>query len=124
MNPLTLNWLSDTENLAGGLTEIKSNMAPHLRTLQSGAFRPNALRPLRGAFAREMRKDICAVFRFNLMLLFTFRALLPLSQKFILFCGREAEGPSFAFLYFLYFPRNVVRYLAIDPTHRCNYPKQ
>ena len=47
--------LSDTENPAGGLTKEKSGTAPLLCAPQSGAFRPDALRPLRGASAREMR---------------------------------------------------------------------
>ena len=37
-----------TENLAGGLTKVISDVAPFLRTLQSGTCSPGTPRPLRG----------------------------------------------------------------------------
>ena len=47
-------WAPGTENPAGGLTKVRSDMVPLLRLLQSGHFYPASLRPLRGvAWAEE-----------------------------------------------------------------------
>ena len=40
-------WLPGAENLAGGLTKVRSDMDPLLRLLESGAFCPGRLRPLK-----------------------------------------------------------------------------
>ena len=44
-----ISWLPGTGNPGGGLTEVKIEMVPLLRMLQSGAFCPGAIRPMRGA---------------------------------------------------------------------------
>ena len=49
----TASWLPGTDNPADGLTEANSDTTPLLRLLESGTFRPGALRPLRRASSRE-----------------------------------------------------------------------
>ena len=46
-------WLPGTENPAGGLTRVRSDMVPLLRLLGSGGFRPDQLRTLRGVAWKE-----------------------------------------------------------------------
>ena len=41
------NWLPGTENPADSLTKVRSDMVPLLRLLESGAFCPGHLRPLK-----------------------------------------------------------------------------
>ena len=45
-------WLPGLENPADGLTKTKSDAAPLLRLLESGACNPGTLRPLRGVGSR------------------------------------------------------------------------
>ena len=46
-------WLPGTGNPAEGLTEVRSELVPLLRLLESGGFRPGQLRPLKGVAWRE-----------------------------------------------------------------------
>ena len=42
----TAHWAPGAENPADGLTKVRSEMAPSLRLLESGHFRPGSLRLL------------------------------------------------------------------------------
>ena len=43
-----VHWLPGLENPAGATTEVRSDVIPLLRLLESGASHPGILRPLRG----------------------------------------------------------------------------
>ena len=47
------HWLPGTGNPAQGLTEVRSDVAPLLRLLESGRFNPGHLRPLKSAPWKE-----------------------------------------------------------------------
>ena len=46
-------WIPGTENPAGGLTKLKSEMGLILALLATGRFQPGLLRPLMGLAFRE-----------------------------------------------------------------------
>ena len=47
------HWLPGSGNPADGSTKGRSDMAPFLRLLESGRFRPGSLRPLKGVAWEE-----------------------------------------------------------------------
>ena len=46
-------WLPGTENLSDSLAQARRDMVPLLRVLESGAFCPGRLRPLKGVAWKE-----------------------------------------------------------------------
>ena len=46
-------WAPETEDPADGLTEVRSDVVPWLRLLESGHFNPGSLRPQKGAAWKE-----------------------------------------------------------------------
>ena len=46
-------WIPGKENRADGLTKLRSEISPLLRLLESGAYTPGMLRPLRGISLNE-----------------------------------------------------------------------
>ena len=49
--------LPGAENPVGGLTNVRSDMAPLLSISESGRFRPGFLRPLKGVNSRERKES-------------------------------------------------------------------
>ena len=47
-------WVPGKENPADGLTKLRSEILPLLRLLESGAYNPGILRPLKGKTATEV----------------------------------------------------------------------
>ena len=85
-------------NPADGLANVKSDMVPILRTLQTGALSPGALRLLQGGSPRENRNDGHTFYPLPKLLWRLSRTAKATYMRIHLISRRQAAGVSIRFL--------------------------